>query len=367
MRSWRRYKRVGCCADKELVAITIPEWPYSLGAPSVRGVIRSCPEDFVVEEIPRISPECEGSHLWLWVEKRSANTDWVARELASAIGCHQREIGFAGMKDRHAVTRQWFSVPATDVTEEILKQVQIEDVRILEKQRHTKKLKRGTLDGNRFVLKIRDFDGDTARTEQRLEQIQKNGVPNYFGPQRFGHQGRNVEQGFRLLSQNARMKRNKRSIYLSALRSFLFNQVLAERVLKGSWDTMIDGELAMLDGTHSIFPVELPDADIEDRCKRLDIHPTGPMPGEGGTQPQGEVAELEQRVLQNWPELVEVLVSQRVDSSRRALRLYPGGLSWKFENNVLELSFELPPGTYATTVLREILDFSVAKPVDTQD
>lgn len=350
-----------------MVAVLIPEWPYSLGTPSARGVIRSCPEDFVVEEIPRIRPQGEGSHLWLWVEKRSANTDWVARELASAFGCHQREIGFAGMKDRHAVTRQWFSVPATDAIEEILENIHIEDVQILEKQRHTKKLKRGSLDGNRFVLKVRDFDGDTDETEQRLEQIQINGVPNYFGPQRFGHQGRNVEQGFRLLSQNARMKRNKRSIYLSAIRSFLFNQVLAERVLKGSWSTMIDGELAMLDGTRSIFPVDLADADIEDRCKRLDIHPTGPMPGEGGTQPQGEVGELEQGVLQNWPELVEVLVSQRVDSSRRALRLYPNRLTWEFGGTTLELGFELPPGTYATTVLREILDFTGAGLVRDQD
>lgn len=338
----------------------IPEWPYSLGVPSARGVIRSCPEDFVVEEIPRVHPEGEGSHLWLWVEKRSANTDWVARELAAAFGCHQRDVGFAGMKDRHAVTRQWFSVPANGAGINDLEQIRIEDVRILESHKHTRKLKRGTLDGNRFVLKIRDFDGDNAQTSQRLEQIQVNGVPNYFGPQRFGNQGRNVEQGYRLLQKNARLKRNKKSIYLSAIRSFLFNQVLAKRVRERNWNTIIDGELAMLDGTRSIFPCEMPDADIEDRCKRLDIHPTGPLPGEGGKQPQADVAELEHRVLQKWPELLEVLVSQGVESSRRALRLYPGGFNWTFAGSDLELTFELPPGTYATTVLREILVFERA-------
>ena len=344
-----------------------PEWPYSIGAPVARGVIRSCPEDFVVEEIPRVSPAGEGSHLWLWVEKRSANTDWIARELATAFGCHQRDVGFAGMKDRHAVTRQWFSVPAGDVTGEALEQIRLEGARILDSQKHTRKLKRGTLNGNRFLLKVRDFEGDITQTGQRLEQIRANGVPNYFGPQRFGHQGRNVEQGFKLLQKHARLKRSKKSIYLSAIRSFLFNQVLAERVRKGSWNTIIDGELAMLDGTRSIFPCDVPDADIEDRCKRLDIHPTGPMPGEGGAQPQGESAELERSVIQNWPELTGVLLSQRVEASRRALRLFPAGFKWELEGSDLELSFELPPGTYATVVLREILVYSEADPVSVQD
>ena len=130
----------------------IPEWPYSLSAPVARGVIRSCPEDFLVEEIPRVDPSGEGSHLWLWVEKRSANTDWVARELANTFVCHQRDIGYAGLKDRHAVTRQWFSVPVTEATGEALEQVRIEGVHILEIREHTRKLKRGTLDGNRFQL-----------------------------------------------------------------------------------------------------------------------------------------------------------------------------------------------------------------------
>ena len=257
-------------------------------------------------------------------------------------------------------------MPVTETAEQIIGEFRIEGVRVLETHKHRRKLKRGTLDGNRFQLRIRGFEGDIVHTIQRLEQIQANGVPNYFGPQRFGLQGRNVEQGFNLLQKKARLKRNKKSIYLSAIRSFLFNQVLAERVGNGTWNTIIDGELAMLDGTRSIFPCELPDADIEDRCKRLDIHPTGPMPGEGGTQPQGDAAELEQCVIQNWPELVGVLVSQRVESSRRALRLFPGDFRWGFEGSDLELTFELPPGTYATAVLREILVFSETDPISVQ-
>ena len=333
----------------------IPQWPFSLGVPQADGLIRSCPEDFVVEEIPRVHPAGEGSHLWLWVEKRSANTDWVARELARVAGCAPRDVGYAGLKDRHAVTRQWFSVPASDATGENLESAEIEGVIILESRNHTRKLKRGTLNGNRFHLRIREFEGGIGQTERRLEQIRASGVPNYFGPQRFGHQGRNVERGYSLLKKRARLPRNKKSIYLSAMRSFLFNQVLAERVRRGVWNVMIAGDLAMLEGTQSIFPCEVPDPDIEDRCKRLDIHPTGPMPGEGGTQPTGDAAELEQHVLQNWPQLTELLIAQRVQASRRALRLYPAELEWGFAGSDMELAFVLPPGTYATAVLREIL------------
>ena len=333
----------------------IPEWPYSLGEPGASGIIRRCVEDFVVEEIPRIHPEGEGSHLWLWVEKRSANTDWVAKELARVAACSVRDVGFAGIKDRHAITRQWFSVPLRTTAGEHLENAEIEGVNILSIQKHTRKLKRGTLNGNRFHLKVRDIKGDTNETVQRLEQICANGVPNYFGPQRFGYANQNVEKGFNLLSKRARLARNKRSIYLSAIRSFLFNHVLAERVRRGNWAVIMDGELAMLNGTQSIFPCEKPDTDIEDRCRRLDIHPTGPMPGENGTQPSGEVAELEQRVLQGWPQLIELLVSMRVEASRRALRLYPAEFEWRFTDGNLELAFVLPPGAYATTVLREIM------------
>lgn len=344
----------------------IPDWPYFLGKPGAKGVIRKTPEDFVVEEIPRIEPGGEGGHLWLWVQKRSANTDWVAGQLAKVAGCRPRDVGFAGLKDRHAVTRQWFSVPAPEAGPGIFSAVQIADVQVLESRLHQRKLKRGTLEGNRFELVIRDFAGDVAETTQRLEKIHGAGVPNYFGPQRFGHAGRNVEKGFSLLNRGVRLPRNKKSIYLSALRSFLFNQVLAKRVQDGSWNSMLDGEMAMLDGTHSIFPCVLPDTDIEDRCARHDIHPTGPMPGEGGDGPVGEAGALESAVLANWPELSEVLCAQRVQAARRSLRLYPAGLEWDFADGSLRVSFSLPPGTYATTVLREILVFGEADRITDQ-
>ena len=338
----------------------IPEWPWFLGTPRAEGIIRKSPDDFVVEEIPRVQPAGSGGHLWLWVEKRAANTEWVARELARAAGCAQRDVGYAGLKDRHAVSRQWFSLPVSGNTQEKLENARIDDVKILAGSLHTRKLKRGTLDGNRFRLRIRNFKDNGDQTAERLEQIRATGVPNYFGPQRFGNRGQNVEQGYRLLKDNARLPRHKKSIYLSALRSFLFNQVLAERVRRGDWNRIIAGDLAMLDGTQSIFPCENPGADIEDRVKRLDIHPTGPMPGEKGAWPTGLARDVEQAVLTNWPQLTEVLKTQRVQADRRSLRLYPAELEWTFGGDDLLLSFVLPPGSYATTVLREILVFEDA-------
>lgn len=333
----------------------IPDWPYVLGKPAARGETRTTAADFAVEEIARVRPEGQGSHLWLWIEKTNANTDWVASQLAKAAGCARRDVGYAGLKDRHAVTRQWFSLPCGESSLELVSGADIEGVKILDSRQHTRKLKRGTLEGNRFELVIRRFEGDVEETVFRLDQVQATGVPNYFGPQRFGRNGQNVDRAYKLLGSNTRLPRNKRSIYLSAIRSFLFNEVLAERVRQGSWNRITDGELAMLDGTHSIFAVEKVDADIEDRCNRLDIHPTGPLPGEGGSAPSDGAAVFEQNVLQNFRELTDVLKAQRVQSGRRALRLYPAGLKWEFADSQLRLSFELPAGAYATTVLREII------------
>jgi tRNA pseudouridine13 synthase len=349
----------------ETANITLPIWPFYLGQPGLTGVIRHSPEDFVVEEIPRVEPDGEGSHLWLWVEKRSANTDWVAKELARCVACASRDVGYAGLKDRHAVTRQWFSLPYTDSIGTGLEAANIEGVRVLKCIRHNKKLKRGTLNGNRFELVVRELSEDKVQRDElelRLQQVRDQGVPNYFGPQRFGHGGRNVQQGVDLLTRRARIPRNKRSIYLSAIRSYLFNQVLANRVEQGSWASILTGDLAMLDGTQSVFLCENPDAEIEERCRSLDIHPSGPMPGEKGTQPTGEVFDLEQTVLEKWPQLVSLLHSQRLQASRRSLRLHPSGLQWDMAGSTLTLAFTLPPGAYATTVLRELIEVRETPP-----
>jgi len=334
---------------------TLPDWNRTLGAPGVRGVIRARPEDFRVEELPLVDPDGEGNHLWLEVRKRGANTDWVARELASLAGVPVREIGYAGMKDRHAVTTQWFSIGVQEARDSGWDQWELPDAVILQAHRHSRKLKRGTLRGNRFRIAVRELEGDLANLEIRLERIAKQGVPNYFGAQRFGHGGRNVEQGVRWLEHGGRIPRNKKSIYLSAVRSFLFNAVLSRRVDLGNWNQLVDGEIANLDGSHSGFPCRLPDPELERRCDEFDIHPSGPLPGRGGRQPEREAAAVEDAVLQPYGALVSGLENAGLKSARRSLRLVPGSMDWDLTGTGLLLKFDLPRGSYATVVLRELV------------
>ena len=340
----------------------VPEWPRFLGASPLKGQLRVNLEDFQVEELPLVHPSGEGSHLWLLVEKRGANTDWVAQQLAHSAGLSARDVGYAGMKDRHAVTRQWFSMPAPPKGDLPWQVWNIPGVNIIEAVRHGKKLQRGVLRGNRFDILIRDLRGDHAELDRRLRAVQARGLPNYFGPQRFGFGGSNVREAARSLLEGRRVPRAKRSIYLSALRSFLFNHVLAERVRQATWDQLIDGDVAMLEGTHSVFHCTLPDADLTRRCAEFDLHPTGPLPGEKGMVPERGAHELETRVLAPWEQIVEALRRARVEADRRSLRVRPGELAWELTGDSLRLAFTLPPGAYATTVLDELVSTQLASP-----
>jgi tRNA pseudouridine13 synthase len=353
-----------CCGkiDSPLIAMhdsdqwALPDWPYALGKPAINGQLRVQPADFEVEELSAVEPSGEGSHLWLWVEKIGANTDWVAGQLARAAGCAPRDVGFAGMKDRHAVTRQWFSLPWKPGAAAEFTDPAIEGVCVLDFKLHEKKLRRGVLRGNRFRILLRQLQGDLGSLEPRLQQIAEQGVPNYFGPQRFGFGGANVERAVHWLQQGGRLPRAKRSIYLSALRSFLFNQVLAARVTGGNWNSLLEGELAMLDGTHSIFLSEEVDEVLQQRCQDLDLHPTGPLPGRGGMATQSAAFEVEQAVLAPYANAIASLASFGVDAERRSLRLRVNELSWELQPDILLLEFSLPAGAYATVVIREIIN-----------
>jgi len=350
---------------------TVPDWPYALGRPEVDGQLRFEPEDFRVEELPAVEPSGVGSHLWLWVEKTGANTDWVAGQLARAASCSPSDVGYAGMKDRHAITRQWFSVPwaAEPVDTEdggtadtVLPafDAEIEGVRILRAARHEKKLRRGVLRGNHFRILLRNLHGELSGLESRLAHIARLGVPNYFGPQRFGFGGANVERAVHWLQHGGRLPRARRSIYLSALRSFLFNQVLATRVNDGSWNSLLAGELAMLDGTHSIFSCDPLDETLQQRCRDFDIHPTGPMPGRGGMSPRQAALASEQTTLAPYADWIASLSRFGVDAERRSLRLRVKELSWELRQDELLLEFSLPAGAYATVVLRELIKDSLS-------
>lgn len=334
----------------------LPGWNWFLGKPLVSAVIRARAEDFRVWELPLIAAEGSGTHLWLEVEKRNANTNWVAERLAQAAGVAVRDVGFAGMKDRRGISSQWYSLALQEADNADWQDWRIPDVTILQGKLHGRKLKRGALKGNRFRITLRQLAGEPEKLEQRLQQIAEHGVPNYFGPQRFGHGGRNVERGVHWLENGGRLPRNKKSIYLSSVRSFLFNQVLSERVEQANWNRLIDGDVAILEGSRSLFPCDVPDQEMKQRCAEFDIHPTGPLAGDGGrVLPTAAAAELEQSVLRPDQRLAEALVSRRVESARRSLRVRPFDLSWEWEGPDLVLKFELPAGAYATSVLRELV------------
>jgi len=337
----------------------IPEWPRYLGRPDVTAQLRTMAEDFQVWELPLVEPQGSGSHLWLEVRKHDANTRWVASQLAAAAGVPLRDVGYAGMKDRRAVTTQWYSIGLQEAADADYPSWEIPGVDILQAHRHGRKLQRGALRGNRFRILLRQLQGATDALTERLAAVARDGFPNYFGPQRFGHGGANVQRAAQWLGQGRRIKRQQRSLYLSAARSFLFNLVLAERVHLGNWNRLLDGEIAMLDGSRSTFGCSLPDAELERRCAEFDIHPTGPLPGRTGRKEKNsvsaEAASLEDVVLSRHEALCEALCREGVEAGRRSLRVSPANFEWQAQGSDLLLTFELPPGAYATSLLRELV------------
>jgi len=329
------------------------ELPRACGEPPLTARLRASPEDFQVEEILGYDPDGVGEHLLLWVEKRGANTDWVARELAKFAGVPPVAVGYAGLKDRHAVTRQTFSVQLAGRPDPDWSTFPHAEVTVLAATRHSRKLKRGALRGNRFVLVLREVEGDRAQAESVLQRIATHGVPNYFGEQRFGREGGNVAQA-RAMFAGRRVDRDKRSMLLSAARSQIFNQVLAARVERACWDTPLEGEVWSLAGSRSWFgPEPFSDA-LAERLARGDIHPSGPLWGQGEPPTQGDAGALEREIGAAHGDLVAGLAAARMDQERRPLRLLPGHLRWRWLDDAMELSFELPAGAYATVVVREV-------------
>ena len=328
------------------------------GAPVLAARIRASPEDFFVEELPAFEASGAGEHLLLTVEKRGMNTTFAAKRIAAWAGVDESAIGQAGMKDRHAVTRQRFSVWLPKRIAPDIDALQSDDLRVLDHAWHSRKLPRGALAGNRFVLVLRDVDGERAAIESRLQAIAAQGVPNYFGEQRFGRSGGNVQQAVAMFA-GRRVKREERSMLLSAARSELFNRVLAARVDAGHWNGALDGEVWMLDGSRSVFGPEAFSEDLRARLDAFDIHPTGPLWGEGELRSSDAAREFELAALEgdSASRLRSGLENAGLKQERRALRLRPERLAWRWvDDAALELRFELPPGCYATTVLRELGD-----------
>lgn len=330
------------------------------GDPPVTGVIRSVAEDFRVCERLGYEPGGDGEHLWLEVEKRGANTEFVASSLGRLAGIRRRDVGFAGLKDRNALTRQWFSLHLAGRDDPDWQAWTLDGVRILAARRGRRKIQRGGLRGNAFRLRVRDIEGDTEALGERLETIRTHGVPNGFGEQRFG--GNNIARAHKLFrGELGRTAKARKGFYLSAARSLIFNLVLAERIRQDCWNRLIDGDVVMLDGSHSLFAADAADEDLQRRCDALDLHPTGPLAGTGDSGVRGEVAAIEEVVLAAERELADGLARFRMEARRRALRMRVADLDWSLEGgNELHLAFSLPAGSYATAVLREVVRYTDA-------
>lgn len=337
-----------------MTELTLPVWPYAFGGPSGSADIKTIPDYFVVEEILGFEPEGSGEHVFIYIEKVGENTEYVTRLLARHAGVRQRDIGYAGLKDRHGRTRQWLSVWLPGKDDPDWSAVESETLKVLQAVRHPRKLKRGVLVGNRFEILLRNWQGDRTQTESQLRQIQAQGFPNYFGPQRFGHHGRNIDKALALFG-GAKVKREQASIYLSAARSYLFNLILAERVRQGCWDRALAGDVFKLAASNSVFADEAADAGLSARVVAGEIHPTAVLYGKSGLFAVADAGEIEHAVLKANPLLVDGLRVHADAADRRALRAIPGELRWNWDSQGLHLGFSLPAGSYATALLRELI------------
>ena len=322
------------------------------------GRLRARPEDFRVEEVLGFEPGQGGEHLWVELEKTGWNTADVALQLARAASLPVRAVGFSGLKDRHAVTRQWFSLHLPGRADPELSALP-SGIRVLNRVRHGRKLNRGTHRGNRFSITVRELQGEAGLIRQALEQIRRDGVPNYFGEQRFGRDDNNVRRALEWLRAGGAAPRKPalRSLWLSALRSRLFNEVLAERERRGVWNRVLPGDLLQPDGSRGLFRAD-DDPAAEHRVASGDVHPTAPLPGRGGLQPEGEAAALEAQVLAPWQDVVAALAAEGVEAARRSTRLPVQDLHWQQQDQTLTMHFLLPAGAFATSVLATFMDWN---------
>ena len=353
--------------------------------------------DFVVNEILPLDFTGEGEHLWLHIEKLGMNTAYLAKLLSEWAEIPLRDVGYSGLKDRHALTTQWFSlrIPKKQLPESEFAPVDIgvnESLTILAQQWHNKKLNRATHRANQFIITLRDVEfadlGITASeqdlsseksnkdaVEQHLAHISTTGVPNYFGPQRFGRNGNNVREALSLFARPApesrpQPKKSKRkqapreqnSMELSAARSLIFNEILAARVRDGSWNTGLAGEVFNLDGSGSIFASAAIDDTLQARLASADIHPTAVLWGVGNDKVSGPAAAIENDIVQKNPllhQLATGLEKRDIKAQRRALRLPIEELSWEWQDTddelTLVLSFTLTTGSFATSVLSSLV------------
>ncbi|MFC1748592.1 tRNA pseudouridine(13) synthase TruD [Pseudomonadota bacterium] len=338
------------------MTIPTPTLTYVQGPPTASGRLRSTPEDFQVDEVLGFDLTGEGEHVCLHIRKRNNNTAFIAKQIVRLAGVKNMDVSYAGLKDRNAVTTQWFSIYLSNKPEPDWSQLNSDEVEVLQVKRHNRKLRRGALKGNQFKLIVRELAGELDGLDERIKRVAEQGVPNYFGEQRFGHDGDNLEKARGMFAGEFKVKnRDKRSIYLSAARSQIFNHVLSTRVENGSWNQALNGDVMMLNGSHSVFAIDNVDDDIIRRVAEGDIHPSGPLWGRGTLASQTDVLTIEQGVAEQYEVFCDGLEKVGMKQERRSLCLPVADLEWCVADDNLSIAFFLPAGCYATTVLRELL------------
>ncbi|WP_062067139.1 tRNA pseudouridine(13) synthase TruD [Cellvibrio sp. OA-2007] len=305
------------------------EFPRAHGALTATAIFRAQPEDFQVDEELGYVPSGSGEHVFLHVCKRGENTAWVAGKIAELAGVNVTDVGYCGRKDRHAVTAQWFSVYLPKAPEPDWTLLNTESIQLLSVSRHQTKLRRGEHQQNNFVIRLRNVQtDDRSLLQQKIDSIFTQGVPNYFGEQRFGLGGNNLQEAEAILVGGKRYRdKQKRGLMLSAARSYLFNQVLAARVLANNWANQIDGE--------------------------INPNPSGPLWGRGRPLVSGALLELEQNALADWAAWCDGLEHAGLSQERRALQLIPRNARSVWEGDDLILYFSLDAGEFATAILHE--------------
>jgi len=326
----------------KLPALGFDSAPYAYGAPLAQAEFKKSPQDFIVEEVLGFEPSGEGEHLFLLLQTDDHNTRYTMKCLARLFGVVQRQVSYSGLKDRRGLTSQWFSIhlPGKN-TEPDADQLSSQGITLLRFGRHHRKLRVGTHKANRFAIKLRNVEA-VADLQARVDSVLRKGVPNYFGPQRFGHQGRNVTEAL-TWAGNGQLPEDRalRSRVLTTLRSWVFNGELGQRVAQGSWDTWAPGDPIMLEGSQSFFGEDSWNDTLQERYASGDIHIGGHLPGaDSGGLP---------------PEIHSLLKLANMKADVRSFRLLPRNLILQEEGADLAIQFELPKGAFATTVLRELV------------
>ena len=334
----------------------VPSFQNAHGDAVITARLKALPEHFIVREILGFAPDNDGDHMLLTVRKRGANTAWVAKQLARFAQCDSRDVGFAGLKDRHAVTEQSYTVPSRQLTADDWLQCKGDGFEVIAAHRQRRKLKRGAHKGNEFEIVLTEVAGGDDALNARLEQIKQYGVPNYFGSQRFGRDGNNLVMACEWF-ENGKVihDRHQRGFALSAARAFIFNSILQARIQQGTWNQLQAGDVANLNGSNSVFTVDAVDEVLKHRCDEFDIHPTGALWGGGELRTKGTVQTLESDVASEHQTFASGLCNAGLEQERRALRVQVRDLVWKREAGELRLKFALTKGAFATTVIAELV------------